>query len=68
MKVCQTCKEEKPNKQFAKGSDHCRDCDYEFVTSLMEVVRGYYQPEYPPHIQEYLDKRKKQQEAKYEQE
>jgi hypothetical protein len=68
MKVCKTCKVEKPNNKFAGKSEHCRDCDTEFVQSVMEVVRGFYQPEYPPHIQEYLDNRRKQQEEKYAQE
>lgn len=65
MKTCQTCGKDKPTKAFAGKSEHCRDCDTDFVQSVMEVVRGYYQPVYPPHIQEYLEKRQKEQEAKY---
>jgi hypothetical protein len=58
MKHCPDCKQDKPTNQFYRKSEHCMSCNEKYCRNVMDLIRHTYKPEYPPHIQEYLDKRR----------
>ena len=60
MRTCPECGETEENRKFYPKSEHCQICNLAFYENqgIGELLRRFYQPEYPPHIQEYLDKRK----------
>lgn len=60
MKYCPDCGKSEQETMFYPKSTCCKACNQEAYGnySLGDLLKKFYQPEYPPHIQAYLDKRK----------
>jgi hypothetical protein len=63
MHTCPDCGLNDQETVFYRKSTHCMVCNEKFCKNAMDLVREHYKPEYPPHIQEYLDKRRERLEA-----
>lgn len=57
MKTCPECGRNENKTKFYRKSTHCQDCNESYAKGVLDLVREHYQPEYPKHIQDYLNKR-----------
>jgi hypothetical protein len=58
-RICPECEMTEGVVKFYKDATCCQDCNEHLAKSAMELLKAYYKPSYPAHIQAYLDERNK---------